>query len=81
MDFLSVDAEGYDLTVLQSNDWEQHRPTLLLVEINNQFTEIVRFMASHNYLLIFNNPDNGLFIDKHTDDVGVRAVLGGAPLI
>ena len=81
VDFLSVDAEGYDLTVLQSNDWEQYRPTLVLVEINSQFEAIVALLASHNYLLIFNNPDNGLFIDKHTNDAGVRAALGGAPLI
>ena len=81
VDFLSVDAEGYDLQVLRSNDWDQHRPTLVLVEINNQFAEIVQLLSGQNYLLIFNNPDNGLFVDKHTADAGVRAVLGYAPLI
>jgi len=32
IDFLSIDAEGYDLAVLESNDWEKFRPTLILVE-------------------------------------------------
>ena len=81
VDFLSVDAEGYDLEVLRSNDWERHRPTLLLVEINNQFGPIVQLLSEHNFLLIFNNPDNGLFVDKHTADPGVRRVLGHAALI
>ncbi len=32
IDILSVDAEGYDLDVLQSNDWGKYRPQYLLVE-------------------------------------------------
>jgi FkbM family methyltransferase len=32
IDFLSVDVEGRDLDVLQSNDWERFRPRCVLVE-------------------------------------------------
>lgn len=32
IDIVSVDTEGYDLDVLQSNDWEKYRPQYLLVE-------------------------------------------------
>lgn len=32
LDFMSVDAEGFDLEVLKSNDWDKYRPTVLLVE-------------------------------------------------
>ncbi len=32
IDFLNVDAEGHDLEVLRSNDWERYRPDLILVE-------------------------------------------------
>jgi FkbM family methyltransferase len=32
IDFLTIDAEGYDLAVLESNDWEKYRPELILVE-------------------------------------------------
>lgn len=32
VDFMSVDVEGFDLEVLQSNDWNRFRPTYLLVE-------------------------------------------------
>ncbi len=32
IDFLSVDMEGFDLHVLQSNNWEKYRPKFILVE-------------------------------------------------
>lgn len=32
VEFLNVDAEGYDLEVLQSNDWNTHRPRIVCVE-------------------------------------------------
>jgi FkbM family methyltransferase len=33
IDFLTVDVEGLDLDVLQSNDWEKYRPRFVLAEI------------------------------------------------
>ncbi len=35
IDFLTIDVEGLDLSVLKSNDWERYRPRLVLVEILN----------------------------------------------
>jgi FkbM family methyltransferase len=32
IDFLSVDAEGHDISVLRSNDWERFRPKVVLAE-------------------------------------------------
>ena len=32
IDFMSVDAEGYDFNVVRSNDWSRFRPRYLLVE-------------------------------------------------
>ena len=32
IDFMSIDAEGFDLAVLRSNDWEKYLPTVMLVE-------------------------------------------------
>jgi FkbM family methyltransferase len=32
INFLTVDVEGFDLEVLQSNDWQKYRPTVVLVE-------------------------------------------------
>ncbi len=58
IDFLSVDAEGADLSVLQSNDWTKYRPTLVLAEeIGGSFTAlatspIVHFMEEQGYEIV-----------------------------
>ncbi|MGB3721662.1 MAG: FkbM family methyltransferase [Pacificimonas sp.] len=32
VDVLSVDVEGFDLSVLKSNDWEKYRPSIIIAE-------------------------------------------------
>lgn len=32
IDFMSIDCEGHDAEVLHSNDWDQYRPRIILVE-------------------------------------------------
>ena len=34
IDFLSIDCEGLDLSILQSNDWTKYRPDCILIEIH-----------------------------------------------
>jgi FkbM family methyltransferase len=36
IDFLSIDVEGVDLSVLRSNDWGRFRPRILLVEAHQR---------------------------------------------
>jgi FkbM family methyltransferase len=36
IDFLSIDVEGLDLSVLRSNDWSRFRPCILLVEAHER---------------------------------------------
>ena len=68
VDFMSVDAEGLDLEILQSNDWDRFRPSVIMVEIDNQYHQILEFMNHCNYMLVFNNYHNGIFIDKGTTE-------------
>lgn len=56
IDFLSVDAEGFDLIVLNSNDWQQYRPTFVLVEeelsiSDLEKSEVYQLMLSKGYAL------------------------------
>lgn len=50
--FMTIDAEGYDLQVLESNDWIKFRPEYLVVEcsesniLNLQNNEVVSFLKS-----------------------------------
>ena len=34
IDFVSIDCEGLDLSILQSNDWSRYRPDYVLIEIH-----------------------------------------------
>ncbi|MGJ4950096.1 FkbM family methyltransferase [Bradyrhizobium sp. HKCCYLS20291] len=55
IDFMTVDAEGLDLTVLQSNDWSRFRPDIVVAELLNVPSldvadqPIARFMSGSGY--------------------------------
>lgn len=51
IDFLSVDCEGHDLRVLQSNDWAAFRPKAVVVEDydRSDTSPIVRYLATLDY--------------------------------
>jgi FkbM family methyltransferase len=49
IDFLSIDVEGFDLEILQSNNWEKYKPKIILIEIlGSSLTEI-----EHSEIAIF----------------------------
>ncbi|MES2276888.1 MAG: FkbM family methyltransferase [Bacteroidota bacterium] len=57
IDFLSIDAEGLDLEVLQSNNWNKYIPLFIMVEACLDIrtvtdAEIYQYMASLNYQLV-----------------------------
>lgn len=73
IDFMSVDAEGYDLKVLQSNDWKKFRPTLICVEAHYHYNsknifeetkEIYDFLIRMGYERIWSNNINEIYLDK-----------------
>jgi FkbM family methyltransferase len=68
IDFMSVDASGCDLAVLKSNDWDKYRPSLVMVNSNIDSRKIIVIMDSYNYLYIFSNHTNAIFVDKMTPD-------------
>jgi FkbM family methyltransferase len=57
IDFLTIDVEGFDFQVLQSNDWTKYKPKCVLVEVRNLSLEkvlvcdIFLFMKTHGYEL------------------------------
>jgi hypothetical protein len=56
-EILSIDAEGYDLEILKTNNFLRHRPRVILVEVHEIALEglgqhpIVIFMKDHGYHL------------------------------
>jgi FkbM family methyltransferase len=58
IDFLNVDAEGRDLDVLVSNDWNHYRPSIVAVECHGNTCEsvaddpVAKFLAARGYVSI-----------------------------
>jgi len=59
IDFMDIDVEGFDFSVLQANNWEKYRPKIILVEDyhtdliqNPEGSEIYALLTKQNYTLI-----------------------------
>lgn len=50
IDFLTIDVEGLDLEVLESNDWRRYRPSCVLVECTDYSLEDIGRNAVYRYL-------------------------------
>ncbi len=61
IDFLSVDVEGFDMEVLQSNDWNKFVPSVIIVEIAcKKLSELIehpisKYLEVHGYELVAKN--------------------------
>lgn len=51
IDFMSVDVEGFDLKVVQSNDWMRFRPGYLLVECLESSISTIEGEPMHRFLV------------------------------
>ncbi len=71
IDFMSIDVEGVELSVLASNDWKKYRPEILLVEdLENRYwedvgkSEIMVFLEPHDYKLFCKTVNTLIFKRK-----------------
>lgn len=68
IDFLSVDTEGLDFIVLQSNDWKKYRPAVICVESiprgeQSGTSEQHTFLEGKGYKRVFHNRTNDIYVD------------------
>jgi FkbM family methyltransferase len=68
IDILSVDVEGFDDVVLQSNDWSRYQPAYILVECIHALTlgetsaaPIYILLSSHGYQIVAKTKTNLIF--------------------
>lgn len=80
VDFMSIDAEGYDLEVLRTNDWSLYRPTLLVVEMNRNRNAILQLLQHYDYALLINNQVNGLLVDGMSGSSLIERLKESCPL-
>lgn len=70
IDFMSIDAEGFEMQILISNNWNKHRPYIIIVEsldfdiMNLQQSEIYKKLTSLQYRLCAKTVNSLFFIDK-----------------
>ena len=50
IDFFTIDVEGFDFEVLQSNDWDNYSPDYILIEDNNFKIHELRNSDIYNFL-------------------------------
>lgn len=80
IDLLSIDTEGFDMSVLRSNDWTRFRPACVLVEAFGVDIERVadsaigRFMQELGYRLVAKTFNSLIFVDGR--DPGMRDRFG-----
>jgi FkbM family methyltransferase len=70
IDFMSIDVEGLEMQVLESNDWNSYQPQILLVEsiasdlVTIYDSDLYKFINNFNYTL-FAKTFNTLFFKKN----------------
>jgi FkbM family methyltransferase len=85
IDLMSVDVEGRDLDVLQSNDWSRYRPEILLVEALSKTIEdlahdpVARFLGGVGYVALAKTMNTLIFRDGSvlTKDMAGKEPVGG----
>lgn len=66
--FLSIDVEGLELEILESNDWDRFRPGIILVEqldcdlSQAMFHSTTRFLSKKCYSLIYKTIHTAFFV-------------------
>lgn len=71
IDFMTIDVEGLDLDVIQSNDWKKFRPLVVLAETLDKSMEelvsdpLVCFMRNQDYVLYAKTVNTSFFVDKN----------------
>jgi hypothetical protein len=71
IDFMTIDAEGLDLDVLRSNDWDKYRPEMVLAEAADGTgveavvdSELGRFMRERGYDFMARTPRTVFFLRR-----------------
>jgi FkbM family methyltransferase len=78
IDFLSLDTEGLDLEILESNDWRQFRPRVICVESaaadesEPATASVATFLGSHGYARYavtrqYGTPLNEIYVDASSN--------------
>jgi len=60
IDFFSIDTEGYDLRVLESNNWRKYRPKVICIE--DKGSKLDNYFKKINYKKVFGYHINSIYM-------------------
>ncbi|TAE16650.1 MAG: FkbM family methyltransferase [Bacteroidetes bacterium] len=69
IDFMDIDVEGFEMEVLESNDWEKYRPRIVLAEeyerelASLEDSKVYRFFKERGYYMISKTFSTFFFAD------------------
>lgn len=72
IDFMSIDAEGFDLNVIRSNDWSKYRPKIILIEDSDfsfdkaTSSEVYNYLSNKDYYVISKAYNTIIFKSKES---------------
>ncbi len=84
VDLLSVDTEGFDFEILQSNNWQDCRPKLIVVEtaeyrkdravrVHEKFNA---YLAAQGYIKVADTYLNGVYMEKtYAEKKNIQGIL------
>jgi FkbM family methyltransferase len=62
IDFLKVDVEGYELSVLRGNDWKTYRPKIICIESNHIKNDWHKLLLANGYNIFYNDGLNDYLV-------------------
>lgn len=73
LDFMNLDIEGLDKSILETIDWTKYRPTCICVETltyetqqePRKLNDIIEWMLAQDYILYADTFINSIFVDRH----------------
>lgn len=73
IDFMNLDIEGLDKSILEMIDWKKYRPTCICVETltyesqqePRKLNDIIELMLAQDYILYADTFINSIFVDRH----------------
>jgi len=72
IDFISIDTEGFEWEVIESNDWDEYRPKVILIEeydrkkVFVEDSKIYQYFKKLNYAFVAKTFNTFVFLDRDT---------------
>ena len=83
IDFITIDVEGLEESVLRSNDWNVYRPIIVMIESHGPLANgacaspLVPLMEGYRYSVVFKTPNEMFFLNNdYTLNKSGMVVLG-----